>query len=326
MFEIERIHNGSASLQQTATVKGRTADNNNDSLLFAGDLNLPQAPAGKIRSARKQAMKLVMDAFDKEQSKDKNLDEIREQRADAESDLTERQDRVKSIRENVSNYAKEHGITENSLEQKDLELVRKMRDWRPENPFERLNDPLGCLTGDERERYSEVMDRGLTEYQKLALNADNDIRNAQIEINQDKTMVQAYNSAEKAIKLESLKDQSMVKAQKGKDEIMKAASRDVINSLVQDTAENITEEQDKIKEDAEEKAEKQAEEKEKAEKREEEKKEREILEGEAKLESLNTQYAGSDSQLQVNSEIQNILNKLGLLKEDIKGIEVNEQL
>ena len=139
-------------------------------------------------------------------------------------------------------------------------------------------------------------------------------------------MVRAYNSAIKDIKLESLKDQSMMKAQKGKDEIMQAASKDVISSLVQDAVENITEEQEQVKEDAEEKAEKQAEEKEKAEKREEEKKEREILEGEAELERLNSQYVSSDSQAQVNSEIQNILNKLSLLEEDIKGSEVNKQL
>ena len=40
----------------------------------------------------------------------------------------------------------------------------------------------------------------------------------------------------------------------------------------------------------------------------------------------NSQYVSSDSQAQVNSEIQNILNKLSLLEEDIKGIEVNKQL
>ena len=57
-----------------------------------------------------------------------------------------------------------------------------------------------------------------------------------------------------------------------------------------------------------------------------EKKEKEILEGEAKLERLNSQSVSADQQGQVNTEIQNILNKLSLLEEDIKGIEVNKQL
>ena len=332
MSGIEVIGNGAANVQQSPVLQGAAGKNKGDgnadsgSLLFVGNLNLPKAPADKIASARKHAMKLVSDAFDIERGTDRSLKEIREQRAEAESDLTERQERVASIREGVENYAKDHGITEDSMEQKDLDLIRKVRDWKPDNPFEKLRNPLGCLSDDERDRYNTVMERGLTEYQKLALDADNDIWNARIEINQDKDMAQAYNSAIRDIKLESLKDQSMAKAQKGKDEIMQAASKEVISSLVQDAVENITEEQEQVKEDAEEKAEKQAEEKEKAEKREEEKKEREILEGEAELERLNSQYTGSDSKAQVNSEIQNILNKLSLLEEDIKGIEVNKQL
>ncbi len=332
MSGIEVIGNGAANVQQNPVLQGAVGKNkgngNEDSgsLLFVGNLNLPQAPADKIASARKHAMKLVSDAFDIERDTDKSLSEIREQRAEAESDLTERQDRAAKIREGVTNYAREHGITEDSREQKDLDLVRKVREYKREKPMEAINDPLECLSDDEREQYSSVMEKGLTEYQKLALDADNDIWNARIEINQDKEMVRAYNSAIKDIKLESLKDQSMMKAQKGKDEIMQAASKDVISSLVRDAVENITEEQEQVKEDAEEKAEKQAEEKEKAEKREEEKKEREILEGEAELERLNSQYVSSDSQAQVNSEIQNILNKLSLLEEDIKGVEVNKQL
>ena len=332
MSGIESINNGAAQVQQEPVFRGHAGKGNENgnvdsgSLLFVGNLNLPQASADKIASARKHAMKLVSDAFDIERGTDKSLNEIREQRAEAESDLTERQERVAKIREGVDNYAKEHGIAADSIEQKDLDLIRKVRDWTPDNPFEKRKDPLGCLSDEERDRYNTVMERGLTEYQKLALDADNDIWNARIEINQDKEMVRAYNSAIKDIKLESLKDQSMMKAQKGKDEIMQAASKEVISSLVQDAVENITEEQEQVKEDAEEKAEKQAEEKEKAEKREEEKKEREILEGEAELERLNSQYVSSDSQAQVNSEIQNILNKLSLLEEDIKGIEVNKQL
>ena len=118
----------------------------------------------------------------------------------------------------------------------------------------------------------------------------------------------------------------MSKSQNGKDEIMQAAAKDVISSIVQEAVQHIDDEIEETREEAEEKAEKQAEEKEKAAKREEEKKEKEILEGEAKLERLNSQSVSADQQGQVNTEIQNILNKLSLLEEDIKGIEVNKQL
>ena len=332
MSGIEGVNNGLTAVQQDTGVRGYAAKANevgqefSGSLLFAGNLNLPQAPAEKIGAARKQAMKLVMDAFDKDRGTDRSLDEIRENRADAEKDLAERQDRVRSIKEKVTNYAKDHGITEDSREQKDLELIRRVRDYKREDMASALQDPLGCLTDDERERYGNVMEKGLTEYQKLALDADDEIHNARIEIDQDKQMVEAYNSAIRGIKLESLKDQSMVKAQKGKDEIMQAAAKDVISSIVQEAVRHIDEEIEETREEAEEKAEKQAEEKEKAAKREEEKKEKEILEGEAKLERLNSQSVSADQQGQVNTEIQNILNKLSLLEEDIKGIEVNKQL
>lgn len=107
---------------------------------------------------------------------------------------------------------------------------------------------------------------------------------------------------------------------------MQAAYKDAVSSVVRDAVEHITEEQEKIKEDAEEKAEKKAEEEEKAEKREEEEKQREILEGEAKLERLSEQSLSGDPMSQVNSEIQNILNKLSLLEDDIKGLEINKML
>lgn len=332
MSGLQGIHNTMNPTQQDAIIRGfMIGQSGNDkegeaNPFFAGNLNLPNTPDDKIAAARKQAMKLVKDAFDNERSTDKGLDEIRADRTAAEKDLVSRQERVDGIREGVNNYAKEQGITEDSPEQKDLDIVRKVRDYQREAPFAAKDDPLACLTDDEKERYAGIMERGLTDYQKLALKADEDIRTAQLEMDQDKEMVRAYNTAIKDIKLESLKDQSMVKAQKGKDDIMQAAFRDAVSSIVQDAVEHITEEQEQIKEAAEERAEKKAEEEEKAAKREEEEKQREILEGEAKLERLAAQSTSGDPMSQVNSEIQNILNKLSLLEDDIKGIEVNKQL
>ncbi|MBQ9567422.1 MAG: hypothetical protein IJR31_05015 [Lachnospiraceae bacterium] len=332
MSGIEGINNGPAMVQQDTGARGSAAKVNeggredSGSLLFAGNLNLPQAPANKIEAARKQAMKLVTDAFETERNTDKGLTEIRERRADVERDLAARREMVSGLKDSVSSYAKKQGITEDSREQKDLDILRKVRGYGSDDLYAAMTDPLSCLNDDERKRYAAIMDEGLTEYQKLALDADNEIRNARIEIDQDKEMIRAYNIAIRDVKLESLKDQSMVKAQKGKDEIMQTASKDVISSLVQEAVQHIDEELEEVKEEAEEKAEKRAEEKEKAAEREEEKKEKEILEGEAKLERLNSQSVSYDQQGQVNTEIQNILNKLSLLEDDIKGIEVNKQL
>ncbi len=332
MSGIQNIGNMTDLLGQNALIRGFVIGQIGNSKegeanpFFAGNLNLPNTPDDKIAAARKQAMKLVKDAFDNDRNTDKGLDEIRADRTAAEEDLVCRQERVAGIQEGVNNYAKEHGITEDSSEQKDLDVVRKVKDYQRDNPFAAKDDPLACLTDDEKERYAGVLERGLTDYQKLALKADDDIRTAQLEMDQDKEMVRAYNTAIKDIKLESLKDQSMVKAQKGKNDIMQAAYKDAVSSVVRDAVEHITEEQEKIKENAEEKAEKKAEEEEKAEKREEEEKQREILEGEAKLERLSEQSLSGDPMSQMNSEIQNILNKLSLLEDDIKGIEVNKQL
>ena len=332
MSGIEGINNGAAQVHQEPVFRGYAGEAHENgsadsgSLLFAGSLNLPQAPADKIGTARKHAMKLVMDAFDNEKQVDRSLSELRESRSEAESDLAWRREDVKKLKDRVTQYAKDNGITEDSREQKDLDIIRRMRDYRKEDPIAAMTDPLGCLSEDERDRYGYLMDHGLTEYQRLALDTYDEISMSNSEIERDKQMIRAYNQSITDINIDRLKDQSMMKAQKGKDEIMQAASKDVISSLVQDAVENITEEQEQVKEDAEEKAEIQDGEKEKAEKREEEKKEREILEAEAELKRQSSQYVSSDSQAQVNSEIQNILNKLSLLEEDIKGIEVNKQL
>lgn len=296
MNGIDGINNGIGTTQQDSLIRGHNGNSGTDgkdagSLLFAGNLNIPQAPGQKIEAARKQAMKLVMDAFDTERNTDKGLDEIRERRSDIESDLAARREIVSGIKESVSSYAKKLGITEDSREQKDLDLLRRVRDYKSDNPYAAMTDPLSCLNDDERERYAAVMESGLTEYQRFALDADDEIRNARIEIDQDMEMIRAYNSAVRDIRLESLKDQSMMKAQKGKDEIMEAASKDAVSSLVQDAVDHITEEQEKVMEEAEEKAEKKAEEKEKAEKREEEKKEKELLENEAKELSIKMPFS-----------------------------------
>ena len=328
---IDSINNSISRMQQGVSAQGGIGqdkdingrENEQGSLLYAGNLNLPKAPADKVDNARKQAMKLVKDAFEKDRETDRSLDEIRKARSRTEDDLAWRQDTIDSARERVAEYAKANGITSDSREQKDLDLIRKARDMKREEPDA---DPSEYLSEDEIDRLSHINEKGLTENQRLALETDDEIRNTQSEIDNDKELIKGYNTAIQDIGIESLKDQGMLKAGNAKDAIMQTAYDEAVKSVVQDAVERMDEEQDEIKEAAEEKAEKKAEAEEKAEKREEEKKEREILEGQAELRRVTARTAGGESQGQVNTGIQNILNKLGLLEEDIKGIEVSENI
>lgn len=119
-----------------------------------------------------------------------------------------------------------------------------------------------------------------------------------------------------ASKIERLKSSPMEDAQEAADKVMEAAAEEIVDMLFREAKEHIDEEQEEREEQAEKIAEKKEEEEERIAKAEEEQKETEAMRDAIK------QSVTNDAQ----KEIEEMLNKLKLLEEDIKGAAVDETL
>ena len=198
-------------------------------------------------------------------------------------------------------------------------------------------------------RLKEMEGIPLTEYQKRCLEIDQyqkiyEKRNDVIE-----DQISAYNGSIRAIKLERLKFHEMSDAQKKAEGVMEAASKEVIGMLTEEAKDHMDEEMEEKKEEAQEKAEEEATQEEKVEERKEDKlelenrideahvknEEREELRREAEersredavlLDDILENGRGSAGSLSnVQLDVKNMLHKMKLLEEDLKGSIIDEE-
>lgn len=127
------------------------------------------------------------------------------------------------------------------------------------------------------------------------------------------------------MKIERLKDHSMLDASKQSEEILEAASREVYGELVNEGKKHLEEKMEEEKEKAEKCAEKKEEEEERQEKA-EERKESAEKKVENDREKLETMDAYNNPDPAVGKEIDEILDELKLIKEDIKGAAVDQNI
>lgn len=140
-------------------------------------------------------------------------------------------------------------------------------------------------------------------------------------IGENKSSVLEENAIIRGTRLERLKTHSMADAWKEADDVMEAAGQEIVGMVVEDAKEKLEEESEKREEQA-------AEIKEEKEKQEEliekqtEKREEMIAEDMPVEEIVSLDSVQSD----VKQEVQNIVDKMKLLAEDIKGAAVDEMV
>lgn len=224
----------------------------------------------------------------------------------------------------------------------DLELLQRKADAEEQGIEE-------AWTEEEEARLKEMEGIPLTEYQKRCLEIDQyqqiyERRNDVIE-----DQISAYHGSIRAIKLERLKFHEMADAQKKAEGVMEAASKEVIGMLTEEAKDHVDEEMEEKKEEAEEKAEEEAKQEEKIEERKEDKvelenrideaqvknEEREELRREAEersredavlLDDILENGRGSTGSLSnVQLDVKNMLHKMKLLEEDLKGSIIDEE-
>jgi len=317
-------------------------------VVFAGSLNLPSDRiAWKKEQAREQAMQIVKDAFEREQKLDASAQEMRDKINALEAENAVAKQEIADNDKSVQELALTYGIDSDSQEQKDLELLHKRSEIR-------MGVRNESLTKEESERLAEIDAEGMTEYQARAMELYE--RNDYLKrgIIDREAQMKANNAAITQMGIERLKTHPILDATKQAESIMKAASEDITSMLVEEAQNHMDEVQEEKKEKAEEKAEKEDAEQEKIEivreRRElmeqmvqriqaatqetdfSETKDRRLEEMVSDVLESYVQVQKADggatdvqpSQDKVNAAVQEILDKLKLLEEDIKGAKVDE--
>ncbi|MCM1179939.1 MAG: hypothetical protein NC347_06765 [Clostridium sp.] len=338
-----------ANQVQRHDADGRMADaqNKKGAAIFAGDLNMGQdSILAKKQKAQKEAMKMIRDVFaddmktDAEQmAREQHIEQLKKQNEKVRSNL----DDVASMRESLM---EQYEITEDSQEQKDLELVRKVN--ASDDPFAKDK-----LTDEEKERYAQIMERGLTEYQEHSLMLDDVEKelNGLISDNQKDIAIEEetiWNTDMARLKKHPMKD-----AAKNAAKHLEAARKEMIGDLYNESKEQIDEKIEEAKEEQKEKAEEKKEKEKEEAVREAKELEREImlqktqegvqerieeqtarakarsqtsLQNQLNEDILDDINEGIDKSADVEQKIKDLLDKMSLLQEDLKGAAVDNSL
>lgn len=103
----------------------------NRKTINASELNLKpykdnQIDAKRLR-ARKQAMKLISDAWKSADKTDKNIEDMKLDKLNKLDEITELKNKVSDLENEKEAYRVDYGVDMNSQEQKDLELLENTR-------------------------------------------------------------------------------------------------------------------------------------------------------------------------------------------------------
>lgn len=157
-----------------------------------------------------------------------------------------------------------------------------------------------------------------TEYQSRLEELTGRIEGKKFLLDGNQKEVVLENATIRGIRQERLKSNPMGKAQEQADDIMDAAGDEIVGMIMEETKDHIDEEQEK----REEQAEKIKEEKEQEEEEQQEKEQNAIVGDMPTDEILSLNQTKTD----VRQEVQNIVDKMKLVAEDIKGAMVDESI
>lgn len=300
---------------------GIAEEKNGRRSIFAGDMNKSFDPiARKRQQAKQQAMKIVGDAWANERKLDADLADKRERLKECRALKLEAENGLKEIDEEAKTLKETYGIKDEAQAKEDLELLGKR-----DASLEEGSDIK--LTEEEKERLSQIDEAGLKEYQKQSeeLERQRKVLNAQIAETDNEMYAISAALSDSKINRPQIQAKTIMKAQESADEIMEAASKEIIGMLQQEAKDHIDEEMEEKKEAAEEKAEKEEEEKEKLEKIKEEKKEKEEFVEEV-ADTTDVIVEADEVLKEVQKDIKKVMDEMKLLEEDLKGATVDTTL
>lgn len=320
-------------------INHETSHKSSKKTFFAGDLNLAKDPISKKRNeARDKALRIVQDAWENQLDVDKTIQSKLDQYQKIQKVKEASWKELKSIDNSKAELQKLYGVEANSIEQKDLELLERREDNRS-----RVN--YTAFSKEEMERLEELDQGKLTEYQNRSLELHKQGTKFKKDIQSADQQSINVNDDIRSINRELLKSNPMLDAQQNAEDIMAAATEEIIGMLVDESKEHMDEELEEV----EEKSEKVEEEtKAKEENLEELREMRAIQEAiiagtkealdraEARQRQNNVpdinlrdmiDITKSQTQMEdAQKSLQNIKNSMNLVEADLKGIKVDQEV
>lgn len=275
----------------------------------------------KRDQARKQAMKLINDAWDADKKAADGIDALNKDKQNQLNRLSEYKQSLKEADEREKQLQEKYNIDPDSQEQKDLELLKKYQNYSNGSDY-------ADFSKEEVERLKELQNTPRTEYQDKALMLNGyrgEVRN-QISMTEYKLM--AISESVHDSKIDRLKSQDMLKADDSADRILDAAEKDVLGMVIDDAKENIDKKMEEEQKKAEDAAKKRDEQQERIDdSKQDAREQREIIRNDAKTDMLdiNNGLSGKDvnNVEEVQKHIQKMLNDEKLINEDLKGIKID---
>lgn len=313
--------------------------------VFAGDLNMEQDSIfAKKQKAQRQAMKIISDVFQSDLKTDAQQEQRLQNIAKLKQENADSKDKLKDIESMQKDLMEEYGVTEDSQEQKDLEILRKVKNSK--DPFAE-----DTLTDEEQQRYEEMKEQGMTEYQEKILAWDDEAESIKSRMSDNEKNIVKEEEAYKDTKMELLKKSPMTGAKEQAEEILEAACKEMIGDLYNEAKEHIDEKTEEVKEEQKKKTEEKKEEEKKEAAQEAEKLEQEIMlqrtqepsecriaSLKAKAQSHNLPQESVDDSMALElaehedrytgmgQEMKELLEKMKLLQEDLKGAAVDDAI
>lgn len=320
------IRAGGAKQENINTMRDSSGrQNKNPKTVNAKDLHVGPNAGSVIDAKRglagKQAMKLVGDAWKRDQKASQSISDMINEKKGKVVELNELKRKMSEIDSLKSKYMEEYGIDPDSQEQKDLELLEKYQD----NKYGAFSDKF---SEEEIERLKELQNKPLTEYQEKVLGANYAKDALSIEYERMENEIKGLTQSIDNAKVEREKSQDMIKARDAAEQILDASGQEIMGMLFEEGKEHIDEEAEKEEEKAEKIADEKEEKEERLEKQKEQRKEQEEIlhagEDAAELKMDVQAEKMTDSQVQeAQKSIQKILTENHLINEDIKGIEID---
>lgn len=335
MNHITSLHNGNKSIyagdtslnnQQKNSMRTGMQDGNQtqsqvkNGTVFTGNINKLQQDSilNKKLMAHKQAMKAIVEQFTSDQETDTNLDTRRAHQEELVKEAGKAQEELTKIKADKEQLKENYKVDDSSREQKNLELLEKMRD-NPKN-----------LTSEEMDQLEYM--GPMTDYQKASLELDERTKVWQKLADNALATNAGEDKAIQAIGLSRLKSAPMIQAEELATDIIDSASKEVVGTLLAEAKDHVEEEMEKKVDDAEKKAEEKEEEDQKLEKAKEENKlNDQSTDQTTKTENIDStdtdtiQKVSSD-QLKLQNELKQLVKKENLLEDDAMGIVVDEFL
>lgn len=254
---------------------------------------------------QRKALKVVLNQLQNDGQIDQKFQEHMDRQKELVQETGKAQEQINRLDQLHQELRESYGIKENSKEEKEIDLLRKSKDFSQE------------LSKDEISQLESM--GGLTEYQKEVLSLDK-IRNTWEKIIRDgNNEISASAQTVEAMSLELLKSHPMVDAQKTAQDLLHAASQEQIGELIEQVKDRVDENLDEIDKK----------------KEEEQDQKKDAVDQDSSNHSVEEKQISNASQEIQQDQVTQVANqdkveafiqKLGILEEDVKGLQVNKKI